>query len=419
MWLVGSFQSPRANRQQSKFQDVFYWNQIDYAFESDEDRQSAIEKGDYIPQNNLPLGLERWKERVFVSIPRWKLGIPATLAVVSMGDSDPSPLLRPYPNWSWHESGNCNGLTSVFRMAVDSCGRLWVLDSGILDALNEVKVICPPQVFVFDLTTDRLLWKYEIPKSQAPDGALFTNIVVDIRDGMCDDAFAYITDVFRYGLVVYSWRDNRSWRVSHPYFYPDPLVCRYDLDGIVFRWTDGVFGLALSPVNPRTNERTLFFHPMSSFREFYVSTEHLRIENASLVVQDEFMVTKEPRGRQNSHSSASAMDRDGVLFYNLVTNNAVGCWNSRNEYLESSQGVVEQSNVTLNFPNDLKIDHEEKQSLWVLSNRLHRYLYRSLDPDEINFRIMRVGTEDAVRGTVCEAGGAVPRILPKRRRLRY
>lgn len=62
---------------------------------------------------------------------------------------------------------------------------------------------------------------------QTKPESLFTNIVVDIRDGQCDDAFAYAADVFRYGLLVYSWREDRSYRLSHNLFFPDPIASRY------------------------------------------------------------------------------------------------------------------------------------------------------------------------------------------------
>ncbi|KAG8327163.1 hypothetical protein J6590_024547 [Homalodisca vitripennis] len=420
LWLLGaqSAKSPprtpaKAAPGQGKFREVFSWNQIDFAFPTEEDRQAAIADESFIPENNLPLGIEVWKDRVFISVPRWKVGVPATLTVVSKNDLSPSPILNPYPSWAWHQSGNCNGLTSVFRMKADECGRLWVIDSGIIDALQTVKVICPPQLFVFDLATDRLLWKYEIPKSQNPESALFTFIAVDIRDHDCEDAHAYIADVFRYGLITYRWKTDDSWRITHPHFYPDPIVSRYSLDGLTFRWTDGIFGLSLSPVDPVTKDRTMYFHPMSSFREFEVATSILRREGGNLTQEekDSFFLLGEPRGESNSHASASAMDREGILYYNLVTANSVGCWNSRTYFSQRSQGVVEKNSLTLNFPNDLKVDQEPQQNIWVLSNRLHKYLYSSLDPREVNFRLLTVSTKDAIKGTVCETGAKIPEIV--------
>lgn len=73
------------------------------------------------------------------------------------------------------------------------------------------------------------------PTFQVPESALFTNIIADVRNNKCDEAYAYIADVLRYGVIVYSWKEDRSWRISHNFFYPDPIACRYKLDNITFR----------------------------------------------------------------------------------------------------------------------------------------------------------------------------------------
>lgn len=56
-------------------------------------------------QNVIPLGVERWKDRVFISTPRWKRGVPATLSSLPVTPTSPSPNLQPYPNWDWHNAG--------------------------------------------------------------------------------------------------------------------------------------------------------------------------------------------------------------------------------------------------------------------------------------------------------------------------
>lgn len=83
-------------------------------------------------------------------------------------------------------------------MQVDSCGRLWVLDSGkVAITTEEAKQHCPPKLLVFDLETDQLLEKYIFKTEFIKEDGLFSNIVVDIRDGDCHDAYAYMSDVWR------------------------------------------------------------------------------------------------------------------------------------------------------------------------------------------------------------------------------
>jgi hypothetical protein len=295
-------------------------------------------------------------------------------------------------------------MASVLRVSIDPCGRLWVLDSGVTGIANTPSQTCPPQLLVFDLNTDEMILRYRIPDSQVKQDGLFTNIVVDVRQGKCDEAYAYMTDSWRYGLVVYSLQEHRSWRIDHHLFYPDPIVSRFTLHGITWRWSDGIFGLALSPVDRETDDRTLLFHPMASFREFAVPVSYIRNKTLADLNPDAFQLLGEPRATMNGQSATQAMDRQGVLFFTLVTQDSVGCWNSQQPYGYRPEllGIVGNDNVRLIFPNDLKIDNELHQSVWVLSNKLPQYLYSKLDFNDYNFRILTAPTDVAVQGTVCD-----------------
>lgn len=83
------------------FRDRFTWGQIDLEYPDQESKRLAISNGAFIPINNLPLGLEVWKNKMFISLPQWKPGIPVTLAYVNLNNRDKSPMLTPYPSWNW------------------------------------------------------------------------------------------------------------------------------------------------------------------------------------------------------------------------------------------------------------------------------------------------------------------------------
>lgn len=291
-------------------------------------------------------------------------------------------------------------------MQADSCGRMWVLDSGQIDVTIKPKQVCPPAIFVFDLSTDELIFRYALPEEFILEDSLYSNIVVDIRHDDCEDTHAYLTDVWRFGLVVFSLQKQRSWRVVDHLFYPDPLAAAYSVHNQNFEWTDGIFGIALSPMNHHIKDRLIYFHPMSSFREFYAAASVVRNETGWKDVKDAFKVLGQSRGKRG-HASASAMDKNGILFYNLVSKDAVGCWDSRKPYKRPNQGIVGQNDTTMIFPNDLKIDQEHRQSIWIVTNRLPLYLYKGLDEDDVNFRIMSAYVDEAIQSTVCD-----PRVPP-------
>lgn len=103
------------------------------------------------------------------------------------------------------------------------------------------------------------------------------NIAIDMGTS-CEDTFAYMSDELGYGLIVYSWAKDKTWRFEHSFFMPDPLKGDFNVAGLNFQWgEEGIFGLALSPIMS-DGYKTLFFGPLASEREFAVSTKILRDE---------------------------------------------------------------------------------------------------------------------------------------------
>ncbi|PSN35119.1 Protein yellow [Blattella germanica] len=97
------------------------------------------------------------------------------------------------------------------------------------------------------------------------------------------------------------------------------------------------------------------------------------------------------------------MDDNGIMFFNLIDQNAVGCWDSsRHPYHKTYHGLVDRDDVGLVFPSDVKVDRN--QNLWVLSDRMPVFLVaNALDFNDVNFRIYTTTVANALRGTVCES----------------
>lgn len=57
-----------------KLQERYNWKQLDFVFPNQRLKQQALASGDYVPTNGLPVGIERWENKLFVSVPRWKDG---------------------------------------------------------------------------------------------------------------------------------------------------------------------------------------------------------------------------------------------------------------------------------------------------------------------------------------------------------
>nr|CAH7712509.1 unnamed protein product [Callosobruchus chinensis] len=388
---------------------AFRWKVVDFEFPNDTAREDAITKGIFKPENNLPLGLEVYEDRMFISVPRWKSGVAASLNYIKLTDSKESPKLRPYPSWEYHDLTNLDEfgmvsqdkIVSPFRIRADSCGRLWVMDTGIADILEGSKVLSKPKLLIFDLNTDTLIRSYQIPEDQVKkDVSFFANIAVE--ENGCEDTYAYLADLGHPGLVVYSFKKNRSWLVKHHYFHISPTAGEMTVAGITFQWADGIFGLALSKPD-ESGYSTLYFHPMHSFHEFTVSTKLLRDEAMATDPKNfhEYKVLGS-RGPKAQSGASFLHQKTNVLFYALVNLNAVACWRTTNpNYTMESQGRVFMSNETMVFPNDIKVDAND--TLWVMSDKLPVFMYEKLNPNEYNFRILNSTVADAIRGTACDS----------------
>ena len=101
------------------------WKELEYEFPSQQAKQAALRTGEYVRGNGVPIDVDidyspKGRSRVFVSVPRFSTGVPITFGTLSGEVEAGGPVIRAYPDYSWHSSHgrNCDGLTSVFRVAV-------------------------------------------------------------------------------------------------------------------------------------------------------------------------------------------------------------------------------------------------------------------------------------------------------------
>ncbi|XP_065214152.1 protein yellow-like [Planococcus citri] len=396
----------------TRFQERYSWRYLDFQFPDERTRQSLLSSREYIPSANVPLGTEIWRDRFFVSVPRWLPGIISTLNYFSISASraGSSPRLIPYPNFESNrirpnQTNFNNSIISVFRMKVDACDRLWFVDTGIDNFAGTTQNLATARLFIIDLRTDRLIRRYTFDTSVAPnDSVMGGNIEVDVTADNCDRAFAYMPDFSAYRLVVYSYEQNSAWRIRHPYFYFDPFASPFYIGGLTFLWVDGVFGASLSTVQS-DGFRILYFSSISTNYQFAVSTRYLRdrdlaTNTTTLLQAYRFLGTRGP----NMQTTAHALHQPtGTLFYTLANRNGIGCWNSYrfpNNYSPDTNFILATDDVTMIFPNDIIFD--ESENIWLLSDRLPVSNIQGLRENEVNFRLFVAPVRDVIRGTVCE-----------------
>lgn len=344
----------------AEMEEFYRWKIVNYTNVPDDAfTDSYFNK--YIPESNLPNGAVHYKGRLFVTVPRRRIGVLATLNYIDVDDqatgNKAGPLLKPYPDYEMNKldsmESNPNRIVSILRSTVDECGRLWFIDSGMVSSYTATGTqMNQPSLWVIDLNTNEKVRRFEI--ENATDNG-YASITIDCHVDNCDDAYAYIPDLVRRVLSVYSLRENRLWTFKHNYFSYDPLQGDLNMHGIKFQWDDGIFSVALGS-RQRDGFRTAYFHPMISNNEFAVNTRILQNQSLSL---------REYHGNDfhllgfrgpNKQSTKHAFDgRTEVMVYAEIGRNGFGCWNTKLPFSEHNHDSIGQSDELIFYPTDISV----------------------------------------------------------------
>lgn len=68
----------------NKLQTVYQWQEIDFKYNNADERQAAIDAKTFIPQNVIPVAMEVVENRLFLTLPRLRPGVPASLAYIDL-----------------------------------------------------------------------------------------------------------------------------------------------------------------------------------------------------------------------------------------------------------------------------------------------------------------------------------------------
>lgn len=219
--------------------------------------------GKYISKNIIATRAQISNDDVFVALPRYKSGVPATLAKTAFKKGVCHTTLIPFPCWSMQEEGNCQALQSVVDLVVDNNDILWVLDVGIVNTLETPLRKCPPKVVAFSVKTGKVLKSIPLDSLVTPASRLQYLVVDYAADNR---VFIYISDAAQRTIVVYDVQASRGFRVVLPKAVTAGCPKR------------DVLYLAL--VRKSCGTTALYFTYLSSKHMFLIKTDHLRTGNA-------------------------------------------------------------------------------------------------------------------------------------------
>lgn len=139
---------------------------------------------------------------------------------------------------------------------------------------------------------------------------------------------------------------------------------------------------------------------MASTSEFMVSTRVLRNQTAASRSYHgtDFQLAGN-RGDLSQSTMHEFHKKTGVLFYDEISTNSVGCYSVKKPITPLNHGLIHRDDQKMIYPSDLMIDTED--NIWVMSNTMPRFIYASLNPNEENFRVWKSSVAEAIKNTPC------------------
>lgn len=226
--------------------DIYYqWKTVEYDIPSN----VKLNSSEFIQENNFIATLKIFENRIWITTPRYRRGVPVTLSTVPyknfnfwweqyLSFHNKSPKLKPFPNYEMNKVGDCNALQMVHSMEIDQFGRLWVVDVGRVNILEEIFQegptinVCPSKLVIFDVTNGRndIIFTYVFTDKVVPHAS---NILKDFQVA-CEtreDCWAFISDLTSNRLVVYDHKNKQSWTAQHPSMAPHPDKINFSING--------------------------------------------------------------------------------------------------------------------------------------------------------------------------------------------
>ncbi|XP_076466373.1 protein yellow-like [Babylonia areolata] len=341
---------------------VYSWVSVQYDWPSDTVRQQYVSHGKYIVKNNIITGVKVYNDEVYVTVPRWRPGVPSTLNRVVMKNG--SAVLQPYPSWQYQTLVDCSALQYVQSMEVDpNTGLMWIIDNGRINFNSQTgppSNLCPPKLVIYDIEKEKQVHSYTFPDHVANHSSCFLNdIVLHYVSG--DVRFAYITDTRDAKLYVYDYASDTSHFFQHSSMLPETS------DGIP------IDGIALS-----ADFQYLYYCPITGLGLFQVPTSVLADPNAPFGKHVRRVGTRLSRSDGLAYGQRS-------LFYGMLDKNGVECWHIATDAEDEGYG-----NVTMTTQEELMQDDvrmrwvdtfgwDQSGHLWFTANDLTSYFNGSMD----------------------------------------
>ncbi|XP_060086134.1 protein yellow-like [Ylistrum balloti] len=352
---------------------------IDYEWPNRTAKDSAIANEEYIVNNNIISGMKVYDGNVYVTVPRWRRGVPSTLnkIVASNGES----ILQAFPSWEMQKIGDCRALQYVQSMEIDpNTGWMWIIDTGRINFFaadgTTTQNLCPAKIIVYDIKNMVEVTRYVFPNEVADRQITFLNDIV-IQYVNDESRYAYISDALAFRMVVYDRLLNTSHYFSHPAsMEPESGNGNITILGETLPVSAGINGMALSK-----DMQYVYYGPVSGLSLYQVPTSVASQPGGN------FAGSVRKVGNKPSQAAGMAYSKNDNLYFPALGENAIYRWDIK---LDMTLQNTDISNVEMNaltrvlqddqcmvFVDILNFNNDG--SLWFSVNKLNKFLLTSID----------------------------------------
>lgn len=299
--------------------------------------------GRYIGKNVLATRVVISKDDAYLALPRFKPGVPVTLAKVCLKDKNCQATLSPFPCWSLQEEGTCSALQNVVDIFLDPQDVLWVLDTGVVNTLEQSERKCPPKVVALDIKTGKVVKTIQLDDLSTPSSRL-QYVVADYNpDGR---VFIYVSDAASRAILVYDVTTGRGYRVV----LPQAVTLNCDRRDVLY----------LALIRHHDGSTCLVFTYLGSNRLFSIRTDHLRSGNAHGKIQD--------RGQKPKKLVIVGTDNGSALFFRYEGEQEVYRWDSVTPFVPSNFQLVYNTDDCCSLVTHVAPDYKREQMRVLESN---------------------------------------------------
>lgn len=302
--------------------------------------------GRYISKNVIATRMQIYKDDAIVVTPRYKEGVPFTLGKLSLKSKNHYPSITPFPCLNLQEEGNCRAIQSAVDIFLDAQDILWVLDTGIVNTLEQVITRCPPKVVAINMKTGKLIKTIDLSE-MANSTSRLQYLVVDYDlDG---GSYLYISDAASGSILVYDVKKG----TGYTFGLPETVELGSSIRDVLY----------LGLVRKSCGATVLYFTYLSGERLFSITTRHLRRGSISGNIVDV--------GTKPEKFVILGTDGGSSVFFRSQGEGDIFMWNTEKPFRRDKFVLVQKGNecrlATHVVPG-------YKRLMWVLESNFQDYI---------------------------------------------